>query len=91
MSTMAILMGLYLALHYLTNIINKNRLIDKTIRKFEDSQSICNRCGRDVSLGSELWSNRLRDKDNFENRKLKGAKFPAGNFIYGDCQEKIQR
>ena len=86
--SMVILLAIILMLSVIAKSVNKHNLVDRTIDLFEDPNSRCNRCGRYVKLGSGLWSNRLRDYDSIEVRKSKGAKYPEGNFICGDCLNK---
>ncbi|MFZ1288458.1 MAG: hypothetical protein WAR79_00085 [Melioribacteraceae bacterium] len=85
MSTMAIIMALFLVLRQVAKIFNDNKLIDKSFDLLKDKETCCNRCGRSVAFGTALWSNRLSDNDNFEVRKSKGVKYPEGNYICGEC------
>ncbi|MCA9750179.1 MAG: hypothetical protein KC414_13810 [Romboutsia sp.] len=93
MSFMAIVAGLFILGRILAKIVNENNLVDRSIdavRKSTDSnKTICNRCGRSVAFGTSLWTNRIRDFDSLEIRKSKGAKYPGGEFICGDCRKKI--
>jgi len=61
----------------------------KYLKPHKETFKICNRCGRSVEIGTNLWSNRELDFDSIEIRKSKGAKHPQGDFICGDCRKKI--
>lgn len=89
--SMGIIIVLFIILRTIANHVNKHNLVDKTFEYLQDPNSTCNRCGRDVSLGSDLWSGRKRDYDSLEVRKSKGAKYPEGNFICGECLEEESR
>ncbi len=82
---MAIIIALFLVLRQVAKVFNDNKLVDKSFDLLKDKETSCNRCGRDVSIGSGFWSKRLSDKDNFEVRKSKGVKYPEGNYICGEC------
>ncbi|MBK8946365.1 MAG: hypothetical protein IPM32_14000 [Ignavibacteriae bacterium] len=72
--SMAILLAIFLVLVQVAKIFNKHNLVDKTFSLFEDPNSTCNRCGRDVSVGSGFYNNRIKDNDSIEIRKSKGEK-----------------
>jgi hypothetical protein len=91
MSSIAVLFVLYLVGRYFAKYVNENNLIVRSFKIFEDPRSVCNRCGRSVAFGSGLWTNRLRDYDSLESRKSKGAKYPEGNFICGECLKEISK
>jgi ribosomal protein S27AE len=84
---MAIFAGLFFLGMALSKIFNENRLIDKVFEATKETKKICNRCGRSVEIGTNLWSNRELNFDSIEIRKSKGAKHPQGDFICGDCRK----
>ncbi len=45
----------------------------------------CNECGRDVSIKSGLFVNRVIDLDNYSTRKKMNKPFPRGDYI---CRDK---
>lgn len=50
---------------------------------------ICNECGRDVSIKSGLFINRIIDLDDYKTRKIMNKPFPKGDFICRECEEKL--
>lgn len=50
---------------------------------------ICNECGRDVSIKSGLFVNRVIDLDDYQTRKKMNKPFPKGNYICRECEDKI--
>jgi len=50
---------------------------------------ICNECGRSVKFGSGLFINRVPDFNSPEVRKEMGKKYPEGDFICPECDEKF--
>jgi len=46
---------------------------------------ICNHCGRDVSLGSGLFVNRVPDFNDIQTRIENNLKFPLGDFVCWEC------
>ncbi|MFZ1291231.1 MAG: hypothetical protein WAR79_14135 [Melioribacteraceae bacterium] len=91
MSSMAVIIALFLVLRQVAKIFNEHNLVDKSFELLENKETCCNRCGRSVAFGTALWSNRLSDNDNFEVRKSKGVKYPEGNYICGECLKGYAR
>ncbi len=52
------------------------------------SAEICNHCGRDVSLGSGWFINRVPDLNDMQTRKENGLKYPWGDFVCIECDSK---
>ena len=50
----------------------------------------CNECGKDVSLGSGLFVDRIPDFDSFEQRLDNGKHYPHGDFMCRQCVDNIQ-
>jgi len=50
---------------------------------------ICNECGRSVKLGSGWFVNRVPDFNQPEERKAMGKRFPEGDFICAECDERF--
>lgn len=48
----------------------------------------CNECGRSVVLGSGLYVNRVPDFNSVEERKEMGKRYPEGNFVCGECDNR---
>ena len=46
---------------------------------------ICNHCGKDVSVGSGKFVNRVPDVNDILTRKDNGLKFPLGDFVCEEC------
>lgn len=68
------------------NFILKKMNSDIQVEKIEIQ--ICNHCGRDVSLGSGLFVNRIPDFNDIEIRITNNLKFPYGDFVCIECDEK---
>lgn len=51
---------------------------------------ICSECGRSVAMGSGRFVNRVTDLDDFETRKENGKRYPKGDFICAECDEKAR-
>lgn len=62
----------------------------KTEKNFQDEIliEICNHCGRDVSLGSGSFVNRVPDFNDILTRIDNKLKFPLGDFVCIECDEK---
>lgn len=65
----------------------------KTNLDFKEKTEIqvCNHCGRDVSWASGLFVNRIPDLNNVEGRIENGSKFPKGDFICSECDQKSEK
>lgn len=48
---------------------------------------MCNHCGKDVSLGSGLFVNRVPDFNDLQTRIDNGLKFPLGDFVCWKCDQ----
>jgi hypothetical protein len=48
----------------------------------------CNHCGRDVSLGSGLFVNRVPDLNDMATRIGNNLNFPEGDFVCIECDSK---
>ncbi|MBC8488693.1 MAG: hypothetical protein H8D45_21930 [Bacteroidetes bacterium] len=48
----------------------------------------CNHCGRKVHFGSGLFVNRVWDFNDIITRIDNGLKFPLGDFVCWECDEK---
>lgn len=79
---MTIIIALFLVLGQVAKIFNDNKLVDKTFDLVMDMENCCNRCGRNLGFENDkgIW-----DNDSFDDRKSKGAKYPEGNYICGEC------
>lgn len=63
----------------------------KTIPKTKNQLiEICNECGRDVSLHSGLFIDRVVDLDDCKIRKQMSKPFPEGDYICRECEEKLK-
>jgi hypothetical protein len=51
---------------------------------------VCNHCGKDVSLGSGLFVNRIPDLNDIEIRIQNNLLFPIGDFICCECDVKSE-
>jgi hypothetical protein len=51
---------------------------------------ICNECGKDVSQGSGLFTNRITDLNNKKYRIIMGKPFYEGDYICIECDMKIR-
>jgi len=49
---------------------------------------VCNHCGRDVSLGSGLFVNRIPDLNDIIARIDNNLRFPLGDFVCDECDRK---
>ena len=49
---------------------------------------ICNECGRSVKPGSGNFINRVPDFNSVEERNEMGKRFPQGDFLCFECDEK---
>lgn len=49
---------------------------------------ICNECGHSVKPGSGNFVNRVPDCNDVETRKENGKRFPEGDFICAECENK---
>jgi len=49
---------------------------------------ICNHCGRDVSLESGLFINRVPDFNDIETRRFNGLRFIEGDFVCQECDSE---
>ena len=49
---------------------------------------VCNHCGKDVSLGSGRFVNRVPDCNDILTRINNGLKFPLGDYVCNDCDLK---
>lgn len=49
---------------------------------------ICNHCGRKVSWGSGSFVNRIPDLNDIETRRVKGLRYPYGDFVCAECDSK---
>lgn len=49
---------------------------------------ICNECGRSVKFGSGNFVNRVPDCNTIEERNEMGKRFPQGDFLCVECDEK---
>ncbi len=52
---------------------------------------ICNICGDSVAWDSGKYVNRVPDGNTVEERKEMNVPHPEGDFICGDCEEKMDR
>lgn len=52
---------------------------------------ICNICGDSVAWGSGKYVNRVPDGNTVEERKEMNVPHPEGDFICGECEEKMDR
>lgn len=50
---------------------------------------ICNHCGRDVSLKSGLFINRVPDFNDIDTRRLNGLRFVEGDFVCRECDSEL--
>ena len=57
-------------------------------KKNKSLNEFCNHCGRSVRFKSGLFINRIPDFNDIETRKINGLRFPIGDFICIDCDEK---
>lgn len=57
---------------------------EKLIKRVE----ICNECGREVSLGSSLFIDRIIDLDDTETRVDNSKPFANGDYICCECDGK---
>lgn len=46
---------------------------------------VCNHCGRDVSMGSGWFVNRIPDFNDLETRMANGLRYPRGDFVCAEC------
>jgi hypothetical protein len=60
--------------------------IDKDYKK--TLNEFCNHCGRNVKFKSGLFINRVPDLNDIETRKNNGLKFPLGDFVCFECDDK---
>lgn len=49
----------------------------------------CNHCGRSVKFNSGLFVNRIPDFNDIITRINNGLRFPLGDFVCIECDEKI--
>jgi hypothetical protein len=52
---------------------------------------ICNMCGKDVSTKSKRFINRIPDFDSLEERISRNVKYPIGDFICTQCDNKANK
>jgi hypothetical protein len=55
----------------------------------KNDNQFCNICGRSVKLGSGWFVNRVHDLNNAITRQEMGRKFPTGDFVCVECDNKI--
>ena len=49
------------------------------------SGAFCNTCGESVRLGGGKSAERMPDLNSIEERRRTGRRFPAGDYVCGDC------
>lgn len=63
----------------------------KSVIQFDEIEiQICNHCGRDVSLGSGLFVNRIPDFNDIQTRIENNLKFPLGDFVCLECDQNSE-
>ena len=50
---------------------------------------ICSHCGRSVKFKSGLFVNRIPDLNDIQTRISNGLKFPEGDFVCLECDQKL--
>ena len=50
---------------------------------------ICNEYGKDVSMCKGLFVDRVIDFDDYKTRKRMNKLFPKGDYIYWECEAKL--
>ena len=64
--------------------MSKNRYIKKENNL---GKELCNECGKSVKIGSGLYTNRVMDFNDYEERVKMHKQFPEGEFICSECEE----
>jgi hypothetical protein len=52
-------------------------------------KQFCYECGKSVAWGSGNFVNRVPNFDTVEQRRANGATYPEGEWLCGECDEKI--
>ena len=67
--------------------MTKIKTLDGEIVSFNET---CNQCNRSVKIGTDLYTDRVRDSDTPAIRAENGAPYPEGDFQCADCAAGIQ-
>ena len=72
-----------------TKRFEKHPTMNKNFDETEINVEICNHCGHSVSFGSGRFVNRIPDLNDILTRLDNNLKFPLGDFVCNECDNKI--